>query len=60
LFARTLWFAFPLDAPRTIEERASAVIGRRILCVFGDLSAPDTIAQIEAWRALHALNTVGR
>jgi hypothetical protein len=54
LFGRTFWFAFPLDGPRTVEERASAVLGRRILCVFGDHSAADTIAQIEAWRALHA------
>lgn len=54
LFVRTFWFAFPTDAPRALEERASQALGRRILCVFGDLSARETIAQMEAWRALHA------
>lgn len=54
LFVRTFWFAFPLDAPRTLEERGSQIIGRRILCVFGDLSAAETIKQIEDWRALFA------
>lgn len=54
LFVQTLWFAYPLDGPRTLEERASTLLGRRILCVFGDLSARETIAEIEAWRALNA------
>jgi hypothetical protein len=34
LFVRTLWFAYPLDAPHGAEERGSALLGRRILCVF--------------------------
>lgn len=50
LFVSTFWFAFPLDAPRRVEERASALIGRRILAVFGDHSAAETIGQIAAWR----------
>jgi len=54
LFVRTLWFAYPLDAPRGAEERATKVLGRRILCVFGDVSARELVEQIEAWRALNA------
>jgi hypothetical protein len=52
LFVRTFWFAYPLDGARTLEEHASALIGRRLLCVFGDKSPADTIADIEAWRVL--------
>lgn len=52
LFVRTFWFAYPLDAARNLEERASTLIGRRLLCVFGDKSPSETIAEIEAWRAL--------
>lgn len=54
LFVQTFWFAFPLDAPRALEERASKHLGRRILCVFGDSSPAETIRQIEDWRALYA------
>lgn len=54
VLVRTFWFAFPLDAPRGVEERVAGLIGRRILCVFGDHSASETIQQIEAWRALYA------
>lgn len=54
LFVRTFWFAFPLDAPQTLEERGSQIIGRRLLCVFGDSAPPETIQQIEDWRALYA------
>ncbi len=54
LFIRTLWFAYPLDAPRDAEERATKLLGRRILCVFGDHSAREIVEQIEAWRALNA------
>jgi len=53
LFVRTFWFAYPLDAARTLEEHASTMIGRRLLCVFGDKSPRDTIQEIEAWRALY-------
>lgn len=53
LIVHTFWFAFPLDEPRTLEERATKLTGKRVLCVFGDKSAKDTIAEIEAWRALH-------
>jgi hypothetical protein len=60
IVGRTFWFAFPLDAPRTAEERASAFTGRRILCVFGDLPPIDTIAQIEAWRTLRSAPAVSR
>lgn len=56
LFVRSFWFAFPLDAPRALEERAGKFLGRRILCVFGDLSPAETIKQIEDWRALYASN----
>jgi hypothetical protein len=54
LFVRTFLFAFPLDAPRTLGERGAQLIGRRLLCVFGDHSARDTIKQIEDWRGLYA------
>jgi len=54
MFIRTLWFAYPLDTPRGAEERAMKLRGRRILCVFGDHSARETVKQIEAWRALNA------
>lgn len=47
LFVRTFWFAFPLD------ERVGKILGRRILCVFGDRSPAETIKQIEDWRALY-------
>lgn len=54
LLGPTFWFAFPLDGPRSLEERGSVVTGRRLLCVFGDLDARETMAQIEAWRRVHA------
>jgi len=54
LFVRTLWFAYPLDAPRGVEDRGSKLLGRRILCVFGDHSAREMVKQIEEWRALNA------
>lgn len=54
LFLRTFWFVYPLDTPRSIEERGAQLIGRRVLCVFGDHAPPETIRQIEAWRALYA------
>ena len=54
LLVRTFRFAFPIDAPRNAQERASRVLGRRLLCVFGDQSPAETIKTIEAWRALHA------
>ena len=54
LFVRTLWFDYPLDAPHSAEERATKLLGRRILSVFGDHSASETVKQIEAWRALNA------
>lgn len=50
--ARTLWFPYPLDAPRTVEERITARLGRRLLPVFGDRSARETAAELERWRAL--------
>jgi hypothetical protein len=53
LFVRTFWFAYPLDGARSLEEHVANLIGRRILCVFGDRSPPETIKQIEEWRALH-------
>ncbi|GAM99948.1 hypothetical protein U91I_03606 [alpha proteobacterium U9-1i] len=58
LFVQTFWFAFPLDAPRALEERASQMLGRRILCVFGDLPARETTKRIEEWRALYAGRSV--
>jgi hypothetical protein len=54
LFVRTFWFAYPLDAPHNVEERAMKLLGRRILCVFGDHGARETIRQIDEWRALNA------
>lgn len=54
LFVRTFHFAYPIDAARTVQERAARVLGRRLLCVFGDQSPAKTIETIEAWRALHA------
>ena len=53
LFVRTFWFAFPLDAPHSLSERGSRLFGRRLLCVFGDLSPVDIVTQIEEWRALY-------
>ncbi|MDZ4692053.1 hypothetical protein [Terricaulis sp.] len=54
MLVRALWFAYPLDAPRDAEERATKLLGRRILCVFGDHSPRETVEQIQAWRALNA------
>lgn len=54
LFARTFWFTYPIDAPQTLQERGARFLGRRLLCVFGDLPAAETIDTIEKWRALHA------
>lgn len=54
LFVRTFWFAFPLDGARNLEEHAARLIGRRLLCVFGDRPPQETIRIIEHWRALHA------
>ncbi|MES1202657.1 MAG: hypothetical protein ABUS57_14570 [Pseudomonadota bacterium] len=54
LFVRTFWFAFPLDGARSLEEHGAQLIGRRLLCVFGDRAPHDTIKTIEDWRALHA------
>lgn len=53
LLVRTFWFAYPLDAAHSVEERAMKLLGRRILCVFGDHGARETIRQIEEWRALN-------
>lgn len=54
LFVRTFWFAYPIDAPQTLQEHGAKLLGRRLLCVFGDLPAAETISTIETWRALHA------
>jgi hypothetical protein len=54
LFVRTLWFAYPLDTANGAEERATKLLGRRILCVFGDHTARELVEHIEAWRALNA------
>lgn len=54
LFVRTFWFAYPTDEAHALDERARQLLGVRILCVFGDHSAADTIKQIEDWRALYA------
>jgi hypothetical protein len=54
LFVRTFWFAYPLDGARSLEEQAAKLIGRRILCIFGDRSPRETIRIIEDWRALYA------
>lgn len=54
LFLRSFWFAYPLDAPRTLGERGAKLLGRRLLCVFGDHTPAETIKQIEDWRALYA------
>ena len=50
--ARTLWFPFPTDAPQTLRERTTAVIGRRLLAVFGDRPAHETAERLESWRRL--------
>ena len=49
---RTLWFVYPLDAPRTASEQITARIGRRLLPVFGDRSAKATAELLESWRRL--------
>jgi hypothetical protein len=54
MFVRTFWFAFPTDAPTTVQEHGARLIGRRLLCVFGDLSPTETVDTLEQWRALHA------
>jgi hypothetical protein len=54
LFVRTFWFGFPLDGARSLEEHGAKLIGRRLLCVFGDRAPQETIKVIEDWRALHA------
>ena len=48
--ARTLWFAYPTDAPRTPGEQVSARIGRRLLPVFGDRPLRATAEVLESWR----------
>ncbi len=48
--ARTLWFAYPTDAPRTAGEQISARLGRRLLPVFGDRNLGQTAEALEAWR----------
>lgn len=50
--ARTLWFPYPTDAPRTVEERITARLGRRLLPVFGDRPLQATAEQLEQWRGL--------
>jgi len=54
LLVRTFHFAYPLVAARTVQERTARVLGRRLLCVFGDQSPAETIETIAAWRTLHA------
>lgn len=54
LLVRTFWFAYPTDAPQTLQERGTSLLGRRLLCVFGDQSAAETIEAIESWRRLNA------
>jgi hypothetical protein len=54
LFVSTFWFAYPLDAPRSIKEHGAKIIGRRLLCVFGERSTAETVRLIEDWRAQHA------
>jgi hypothetical protein len=49
----TFWFAYPVDVPSGLAKHGRKVLGRRILCVFGDLGPLETIAEIEAWRALY-------
>jgi len=52
LFVRTFWFAFPNDA-QTLQEHGAKLIGRRLLCIFGDFSPAETVDALEQWRALH-------
>lgn len=59
LLVRTFRFAFPIDTPRNPQERAARLLGRRLLCVFGDQSAAETIRTIETWRTLHAKSNDG-
>jgi hypothetical protein len=54
LFVRTFWFAYPVGNAMSMQEHVTKLIGRRILCVFGDRAPKDTIKIIEDWRALHA------
>lgn len=53
IFLQTLWFAYPIDAPQTLQQRGARLLGRRLLLVFGDHSAAETIKMIEDWRTLH-------
>ena len=50
--ARTLWFPYPTDAPRTPGDQITARLGRRLLPVFGDRSLTQTAAELESWRTL--------
>ena len=50
--ARTLWFPYPTDAPRTPGEQITFRLGRRLLPVFGDRSLTQTAAELESWRTL--------
>ncbi|MEJ0023608.1 MAG: hypothetical protein WDN76_09395 [Alphaproteobacteria bacterium] len=54
LFVRAFWFAYPLDGAHSLEEHAAKLIGRRLLCVFGDRPPKETIKIIEDWRALYS------
>jgi hypothetical protein len=60
LFTPMMWFPFPTDGARNVSEHASQVIGRRLLLVFGDHSAKETLKQIEDWRALYARPLSGK
>ena len=50
--ARTLWFAYPTDAPRTTSEQITARTGRRLLPIFGDRPLKESAAELELWRAM--------
>ena len=50
--ARTLWFPYPVDDPRTASEQITARLGRRLLPVFGDRSLRETAAELEMWRVI--------
>ena len=50
--ARSLWFAYPTDTPRTAAEQISARLGRRLLPVFGDRSLKESAAELETWRVM--------
>lgn len=56
--AHVLRFAYPADDPRTLAEQVTSRFGRRLPPIFGDGSAKQQAAVIEAWRTISTARLV--